>query len=473
MAMAMAARRGGWHSASLHYSALATGFYRAVPPPLYDLFPCANMSRLLAPHKLQRHLYSSAYPSSLSHDDPARHSSPVHVANTPPTDKSVTTTTATAATAATASDARERARAAIIAREQASPMAAAAAAASSPHLRDRHARQHTYLRISLTERCNLRCLYCMPLEGVPLTPNESLLTAPEVERLARLFVSQGVTKIRLTGGEPTIRKDLPDVISGLAALRSMGLKQIGITTNGLTIPRHINHLVASGLTHLNVSLDTLDPFKFELMTRRPAKGIHKVLSGIETALALGVPQVKINVVVVRGLNDGQDVLDFVEWVKHRKVIVRFIEYMPFDGNRWRPEKLVPYNDLLGKITSHFGPLEKVGDDPNDTSKHWRVPGHQGSIGFITSMTDHFCGTCNRLRITADGNLKVCLFGNSEVSLRDAMRHGLHGSESPASNNELLHIVGAAVKRKHARHAGMADPVELAKGKNRAMIQIGG
>lgn len=276
----------------------------------------------------------------------------------------------------------------------------------SPFLTDRFARSHTYLRISLTERCNLRCLYCMPLDGVPLTPTDELLTSDEVQRVARLFVRQGVNKIRLTGGEPTVRKDLGDIIGALSDLRSDGLKQIGITTNGITLPRHLGHLVANGLTHLNVSLDTLDPLKFELMTRRPAQGLEKVLSGIDLALAIGVENVKVNVVVVRGLNDGQDVLDFVEWAKDRSVVVRFIEYMPFDGNRWRPEKLVPYTQLLANIEARYGGLDKIKDDANDTSKHWRVPGHKGSIGFITSMTDHFCGTCNRLRITADGNLKV-------------------------------------------------------------------
>lgn len=215
-------------------------------------------------------------------------------------------------------DLRSQARAALAARDR-------IATPPSPFLTDRFSRQHTYLRISLTEKCNFRCLYCMPAEGVPLTAKEHLLTAAEVERLARLFVQQGVNKIRLTGGEPTVRKDLSDVISGLSTLRAHGLRQIGITTNGLTLPRQLPALVASGLTHLNVSLDTLDPFKFELMTRTPAKGIDRVLQGIDAALALGVPNVKVNVVVIRGLNDGKDVLDFVEWAQDRNVVVRFIE----------------------------------------------------------------------------------------------------------------------------------------------------
>lgn len=169
----------------------------------------------------------------------------------------------------------------------------------------------------------------MPLEGVPLTPKQELLSSQEVDRLASLFVQQGVNKIRLTGGEPTVRKDLPEIVASLSNLRQKGLKQIGMTTNGLTLSRHLPHLIASGLTHLNVSLDTLDPFKFELMTRTPAQGIEKVLKGIEAALALGVPEVKINVVVIRGLNDQKDVLDFVDWASDKRMTVRFIEVSAF------------------------------------------------------------------------------------------------------------------------------------------------
>ena len=279
--------------------------------------------------------------------------------------------------------------------------------APSPVLMDRFNRQHTYLRISLTEKCNLRCRYCMPAEGVPLMPNEDALTGPEIARLARLFVSEGVRKIRLTGGEPTLRRDLIDIVADLGKLRGQGLQQIGITTNGVTLTRQLRGLLDNGLTHLNISLDTLDPLKFELLTRRPAAGLRKVLDGIDLALQMNALIVKLNVVILRGVNDNDDVLQFVEWAKDRPLVVRFIEYMPFDGNRWRPEKLVPYRELLDRIKRRYGDLQRAKDDPNDTSKHWRVPGHTGSLGFITSMTDHFCGTCNRLRITADGKIKVC------------------------------------------------------------------
>ncbi|SPO20628.1 related to Molybdopterin biosynthesis CNX2 protein [Ustilago trichophora] len=342
---------------------------------------------------------------------------------------------------------------------------------SSHILRDRHSRQHTYLRISLTEKCNLRCLYCMPEDGVPLTPSSQLLCTSEIERLASLFVSQGVNKIRLTGGEPTVRSDLPQIVSSLAALKPHGLDQIGITTNGVALGRRkLDTLVQNGLTHLNVSLDTLDPFKFEFMTRR--RGHQAVLDCIERALGLGIKSVKINVVVIKGLNDTNDVVDFVRFTKDKPITIRFIEYMPFDGNKWQVQKLVPYRDLVETIQTEFPTFERVTnrDDPNDTSKHWRVPGHQGTVGFIT-----------RLRVTADGNLKVCLFGNAEVSLRDAMRTGFDpipsfstGSNGePATDEQLLQLIGAAVGRKHAKHAGMRDPTELAKSLNRPMITIGG
>ncbi|PWN31559.1 uncharacterized protein FA14DRAFT_169170 [Meira miltonrushii] len=349
---------------------------------------------------------------------------------------------------------------------------------SSPLL-DKFGRQHTYLRISLTEKCNLRCVYCMPNEGIPLMPKDDALTSSEIGRLARLFVQEGVDKIRLTGGEPTLRKDLMDIMENLSELRKkhpsdlIGLKQIGITTNGLLLTRLLPQMASLGLSHINVSLDTLDPFQFELMTRRPAAGLQKVLDGIDLALQMGIPSVKVNVVVLQGVNDTKDVLQFVRWAKDKPITIRFIEYMPFDGNRWRMEKLVPYKLLIERIESEFGPLNKIKDDSNDTTKHYQVDGHSSSLGFITSMTEHFCGTCNRLRITADGKIKVCLFGQEEVSLRDEMRRDPLMGEN--SDESLKSIIGAAVGRKHARHGGQNNLQSLAETakQNRSMIRIGG
>ena len=203
----------------------------------------------------------------------------------------------------------------------------AAVDATKP-LVDLYNRNHTYLRISLTERCNLRCTYCMPEQGVPLTPSAQLLTRQEIIRLANLFVEQGVTKIRLTGGEPTVRKDLIDIVSGLNQLKTKGLKTLGMTTNGIALEKKLPMLLAHGMNHLNISLDTLDPWQFELLTRR--KGFSHVMKSLEKAVELGFDQVKLNCVVIRNLNSNQ-LLDIVELTRGLPIIVRFIEYMPFDG----------------------------------------------------------------------------------------------------------------------------------------------
>ncbi|WEW54653.1 molybdopterin synthase [Emydomyces testavorans] len=366
----------------------------------------------------------------------------------------------------------------------------------SAFLTDTFNRQHDYLRISITERCNLRCLYCMPEEGVPLSPPAHLLTTPEIVYLSTLFVSQGVTKIRMTGGEPTVRKDIIPMMQQIGQLRRDGLRELCLTTNGISLHRKLESMVEAGLTGVNLSLDTLDPFQFQLMTRR--KGLEAVLKSIERILEMnklgaGI-KLKINCVVMRGLND-REIVPFVEFGRSQPIEVRFIEYMPFDGNKWSQGKMFPYKEMLGVIREKYPELEKVADHKNDTSKTYQVPGFAGRVGFITSMTHNFCGTCNRLRITSDGNLKVCLFGNSEVSLRDMIREENDGQpisdqamqalgllESarqsaradqerhvvPARERELLDIIGAAVKRKKARHAGMG---ELENMKNRPMILI--
>ncbi|KAL2164247.1 hypothetical protein VTH06DRAFT_3463 [Thermothelomyces fergusii] len=346
----------------------------------------------------------------------------------------------------------------------------------SEFLTDSFRRQHDYLRISVTERCNLRCLYCMPEEGVPLSPPRELLTTPEIVMLSALFVSQGVTKIRLTGGEPTVRRDIVPLMQQIGALRAHGLRELCLTTNGLALHRKLEPMVEAGLTGVNLSLDTLDPWQFQLMTRRAGFGA-------------------INCVVVRGLNE-REILPFVELTRERDVEVRFIEYMPFDGNKWSEGKMFSYQEMLDLIRTRYPDLRRVEGHRNDTSKTFEVPGFAGRIGFITSMTHNFCGTCNRLRITSDGNLKVCLFGNAEVSLRDIIRRANKGEpidetafkaleqaalarlESPPgpdsrplvipNSDELLDVIGMAVKRKKEKHAGIG---ELEHMKNRPMILI--
>ncbi|RYP45150.1 hypothetical protein DL768_008468 [Monosporascus sp. mg162] len=365
----------------------------------------------------------------------------------------------------------------------------------SDFLTDNFQRQHDYLRISLTERCNLRCVYCMPEEGVPLSPQRELLTTPEIVMLSSVFVSQGVNKIRLTGGEPTVRRDILPLMQQIGALRSHGLKELCLTTNGLALHRKLDEMVEAGLTGVNLSLDTLDPWQFQIMTRR--KGFDAVMKSVDRVLELnkhgaGI-KLKINCVVMRGVND-REILPFVEMTREEDLEIRFIEYMPFDGNKWNQGKMVSYSEMLDLIREKYPGLSKVQDHKNDTSKTWKIPGFVGKIGFITSMTHNFCGTCNRLRITSDGNLKVCLFGNAEVSLRDILRQsnagepideeaykamakiemdrrqGLsdHTTGLAPNEKELLNVIGMAVKRKKEKHAGIG---ELEHMKNRPMILI--
>nr|CAB3263893.1 cyclic pyranopterin monophosphate synthase, mitochondrial-like [Phallusia mammillata] len=319
----------------------------------------------------------------------------------------------------------------------------------SHFLLDKFNREHTYLRISLTERCNLRCKYCMPAEGIQLTPKEELLSKDEIIKLSRLFIEEGITKIRLTGGEPLVRRDLCDIIEELNSMKEpySNLKSIGMTTNGLTLPRKLPALQEAGLDSLNISLDTLNPVKFELITRH--RGWDRVMKGIESAVAMGFSPVKINCVVMNGVNEDE-ICDFVQLTRNLNVDVRFIEYMPFDGNQWNDKKMVSYRDMLDTINVKFPNIVRLEDAKNDTSKGYKVDGYAGQFGFITSMSEHFCGTCNRLRITADGNLKVCLFGNSEVSLRDELRSG-------KDDQQLMEIIGAAVNRKKKQHADYPFP----------------
>ncbi|USW50171.1 Putative molybdenum cofactor biosynthesis protein A [Septoria linicola] len=372
----------------------------------------------------------------------------------------------------------------------------------SDFLTDNFNRQHDYLRISLTERCNLRCTYCMPSEGIQLSPDREILTTPEIYYLSALFVNQGVNKIRLTGGEPTVRKDIVPLMQQIGSLRRNGLKELALTTNGISLHRKLDDMVEAGLTGVNISLDTLDPLQFPLLTRR--NGFNAVMKSINRVqemnkLGAGV-KLKINCVAMRGVNDDQ-ILKFVEMTRDQDVEVRFIEYMPFGGNKWAQKKMLPYDEMIELIQARYPTLARLRDAKNDTSKTWQIPGFKGRVGFITSMTHNFCGTCNRLRITSDGNLKVCLHGDAEVSLRDLLRaensgdpmdeqafkavrqieldrrrqqkEGLRfdGEEGWISKErQLLEVIGAAVKRKAAQHADMGD---LEKMKNRPMILIGG
>jgi molybdenum cofactor biosynthesis protein A len=305
----------------------------------------------------------------------------------------------------------------------------------------------------------------MPEEGVELTPHAGLLTTDEILRLATLFVKAGVDKIRLTGGEPTVRKDVEEVIGGLNGLRSIGLKTIAMTSNALALHRKLPKLHAAGLNALNISLDTLDEAKFERIARRP--GLPLVLKSIHTALDLGISPLKINCVVMRGVNDDE-VLDFVRWTKDVPLHIRFIEYMPFEGGgQWNDAKIMTMQQMIGMIRTKYPGFERKEkeDDLNLTSRTYAVPGWPGRVGFISSMSDHFCSSCNRVRLLADGSLKACLFGASEVSLRDALRSG-------HTDQQLQLLIHSAIQRKKASHDGMHQ-IDQNKSTNRPMILIGG
>lgn len=329
-------------------------------------------------------------------------------------------------------------------------------------LTDRFGRHHTYLRIGLTERCNLRCVYCMPAEGIPLTPTRRMLGTDEVVRLGRVLIGAGVEKVRLTGGEPLVRKDAVAVVEQLGAL---GLRSMAMTTNGLLLEDRLPALARGGLTDLTVSLDTLRADRFETVTRRP--GLDRVLSAVDAALSAGYAigterSLKINVVALKGVNEDE-VADFAAWAAREPIEVRFIEVMPFDGNGWDRSELVPWTETLSRIEDVHGALTPLDDGPHATARTFAGAGWRGQVGFVASMTAPFCASCNRIRITADGNLKVCLFGAAEVSLRDALRAG-------ATDAEVLALVQNALAGKHAAHAGMD---QLAATENRPMITIGG
>jgi GTP 3',8-cyclase / cyclic pyranopterin monophosphate synthase len=326
---------------------------------------------------------------------------------------------------------------------------------TSNALTDSFGRSHTYLRISLTERCNLRCTYCMPEAGIAhLTPNSDLLTSEEILRLASVFVSLGVTKIRLTGGEPTLRSDLIEIVKGLSSFREEGLKTIAMTTNGIVLERHLSDLTASGLTHVNISLDSLRPHRFAKMSRRPEASWDRVWASIQSAVSSPSLKgaVKVNCVVMRGINEDE-VADFAKLTLEYPIDVRFIELMPFDGNDYQASATVGWREMLSAITTIYPTIAPM-QDGDGTSKMWKIPGSVGRIGFISTMTDAFCGTCSRLRLTADGNIRACLHGDQEFSLRNVLRSG-------GTNDEVISVISSAVMDKHFSLGGKKNAEGLA------------
>ena len=318
-------------------------------------------------------------------------------------------------------------------------------------LTDSFGRVHDYLRISLTDRCNLRCTYCMPSEDMKFALHSTLMTADEINSIAKIFVNLGVKKIRLTGGEPLVRKDARQIIQLLSELPA----ELTITTNATKTDSFINDFKNAGIKSVNVSLDTFDKEKFFSITRR--NDFDKVWANIHQLIANDF-HVKLNVVAMEGVN-GDELFDFINFTKTLPVHIRFIEFMPFPGNDWKREKVFTYIEMLEKIRANFE-IEKLYDQKHSTAKKYRVRAFAGTFAFINTVTLPFCGDCNRMRLTADGKIKNCLFSKGEIDLLTAFRRG--------ENIENLIFMSLKDKKKQTGGQDFSLPTE-----NRSMIAIGG
>ena len=323
---------------------------------------------------------------------------------------------------------------------------------------DSFGRDHNYLRISLTDNCNLRCFYCMPEEDYEFTPASSLMQFNEIEAIAKIFVAQGVNKIRLTGGEPLVRKDADKIILALSKLPVT----LTLTTNGTRLHEYAAVLKEANIKSLNISLDTLQPEKFLLLTRRDQ--FKQVYDNIHLLISKGF-HVKVNVVAMKGMND-MEINDFIEWTKATPVHVRFIEFMPFSGNKWVSNKVFTWQQILQVVESKYT-VVRLNDDVHDTAKKYAVPGHAGSFAVISTMTSPFCSGCNRMRLTADGKMKNCLFSKEETDLLTAFRRG----------ENILPLIQQSITSKAKELGGQFtadfEHVHAEDIHNRSMITIGG
>jgi molybdenum cofactor biosynthesis protein A len=285
-------------------------------------------------------------------------------------------------------------------------------------LYDNHGRPITYLRLAVTDRCNLRCFYCMPEEGIKYLPKKELLTFEEMERLIALLASMGISKIRLTGGEPFVRNDLMQLIRKIVKIA--GVEELHLTTNGILTAPHLGELKMLGIKSINLSLDTLDRERFKMITRRDE--FHKTWETLQLILKHQIP-LKINAVVMEGKNT-EDILNLVELTRSALVSVRFIEEMPFNGEGSHYAGLTwTYKKIVDHIRSGYPDLVKLTDSSHSTAYQYQVPGYAGNVGVIAAFSRTFCGTCNRIRITAQGELKTCLYDNGVLNLRNLMRAG--------------------------------------------------
>tara|TARA_B110000211_G_C14066591_1_gene547951 strand:- start:1292 stop:2299 length:1008 start_codon:yes stop_codon:yes gene_type:complete len=326
---------------------------------------------------------------------------------------------------------------------------------------DQFDRLHSYLRISITERCNLRCTYCMPEEGVSLSPKSNLMSADEIFTIAKEFVDNGVTKIRITGGEPLVRKDVRVILEQLSTLPI----NLSITTNAVIVDQFIPFFKEIGLNNINVSLDSLKEGKSNKITRRDY--FTKVKANILLLIENGL-NIKLNAVLIKDFNDDE-IIDFIEFTKSNKVSVRFIEFMPFDGNKWNLEKIVSLQAIKDQVFNHYptDDVIRLNDERNDTAKNYKIKNYKGSFAVISSVTNPFCDSCNRLRLTANGQLKNCLFSSGESDLLTSLRNG----------EPIAPVIKMAVLQKKKIRSGMESIKDFENPKfhegNRSMTTIGG
>jgi GTP 3',8-cyclase len=326
-------------------------------------------------------------------------------------------------------------------------------------LMDGHGRPIGDVRISVTDRCNFRCQYCMPAEGLPWLERDALLTYEEITRLVRLLAAMGVHDVRLTGGEPLVRRDLWRLVEQLSAIEAV--HDLSLTTNGYLLTRQVGDLVRAGLRRINVSLDSLAPDRFFQLTRRDS--LAQVLEGLEAAQRYEeLRPIKVNVVALRDFTEDE-VLRFAEFARRHPYEVRFIEFMPLDADHaWTRDRVLPNAEIVAMIDAVY-PLEAVGRERHGTARRYRFADGNGSMGFISPVSEPFCGDCNRIRLTAEGELRTCLFSLTETDLRGPLRAG-------ATDAELEAIVRDAVWRKELKHhvndPGFVQPA-------RTMSRIGG
>ena len=329
-------------------------------------------------------------------------------------------------------------------------------------LRDSYNRPIRDLRVSLTDRCNFRCFYCLPHGEPPIAPKEQMLSYEEIDYICEIFVSLGIEKLRLTGGEPMLRRDIETIIQKLSRLKSSGLQDLALTTNGYYLPDRAQSLKDAGLDRVTISLDSLKRDVFKRMTGVDV--LDKVLAGIAAAKAAGLEPIKINAVIVRGHNEDE-VSDFAAFAREHDVKMRYIEFMPLDsGHEWAREDVVSGKEIRERISERF-PLVRVDvARGSDTSARYRfADGAPGEIGIIAPVSEPFCGACSRIRLTADGQIRTCLFSTVEHSLRDVVRSG-------ASRKEIVEFIHSVIMKKEPRHF-INDPGFVAP--SRTMSFIGG